>query len=637
MTKRLHIMEILSAFLLATLVAPNAIAELCSIDIDCSGEDACIAGRCVSPVPDPAVYTEEAALREAGYIRRLQIPSLFDPAEECCFDYTGDASVDDVWGAIMASWAPISSSDAQATIDAQLASGELIGVIDWLQLPSGLVDGEAWFSVFGGVLPDGVNVSDLVAGTGSVLLDIASFGAFGALDQFNLADLSAGTLTGSGNQMSLPEFPTPFGNLDTVLHQPRVTAPLTQSAPACDGICTVDETRPGSIPETVGGGKLGGLIRFDEYMASLDHLYRSCTCAGVNPTQYVFTWEIDHELSTYQVACTTPNEWDSSQCPDSPCSGLNQTCDFISLFTQTLDIDMNTDGINDAWSVGLRFSLSGTSIAGLHDPLPSAIFLDGFESGDIAAWSASAGLLNVSSAPGDAPDSNFGLVVEPLGFISCDGNFDLTIEPPPPTISGEFLACNKLSASQVQTSAITTFKSGVSIELHDQFSVATDSTFKVMMDNTLAQFSFVQDDSPSAEQVYNARFYLNPQHIVSLLAINDELDIFTGYSQNGNLQFRLMLTNSGLVVAARENDGAYRVATPVTITDSVWFTVTLSFKAGSGNGLATISINDGIHSGITNLINDTAQIDSVRLGAVSGILTQEEYTSFNLDAFSSWR
>lgn len=386
MNDRLLGLQIVIAVTLISLITPFAAAQLCTDDNQCSGDDACIAGRCISPVPDRLAYTESAMLRDAGYIRGLQFPALFDPSEECCFDLDGDGSIDDAWGAVLAltqSFDP--TFDPQGSVDIALADGQLIRIIDWRQLPSGLVDGEVEFSVFGGVLADGVTVTDMAAGLGSALLDVTTFGSHGALDQFNLASISSGILEGEGNQLNLPVFATTNGSLDITLRRPVIEAPLVESPAGCSGVCTVDEDRPGSTPSNVWGGKMGGLILLDDYMASLDQIYRTCSCAGVDPTQPVFTWGANAGNGTYDISCTDPGSWDSTQCPTAPCSGLNQICSFTTLISTTADIDSDGDSINDAWSVGLRFSVSGTTIVGLH-----GLFFDDFESGDTAAWSTSA-------------------------------------------------------------------------------------------------------------------------------------------------------------------------------------------------------------------------------------------------------
>ncbi len=250
----------------------------------------------------------------------------------------------------------------------------------------------------------------------------------------------------------------------------------------------------------------------------------------------------------------------------------------------------------------------------------------------LLAQVAGAGDLYVSPMSIAVHDGAFGLVVRPYG---CSETAELIIEPPPLTISGSFQACDIMLVRQVRVTGATDFTAGSSIRLMDQFSVATGATLGILVDNSLSQFAYVQDESPSAEKAYNARFYIDLSSL-SLLS-GDELDIFAGYSSNGALQFRLTLTTVGLEVAARKDDGSYSTAPPVTVAGSGWLNITLVFGSGSGDGLATFSINDSAHSGLTALANEQAQIDFVRLGAVSGILGAQSYNAFKLDTFSSWR
>jgi hypothetical protein len=57
---------------------------------------------------------------------------------------------------------------------------------------------------------------------------------------------------------------------------------------------------------------------------------------------------------------------------------------FLPLISNTLDVDLDKNGIPDGWSIGLRLGFSGTTL----DPL-QVLFADGFESGNTSAWSSS--------------------------------------------------------------------------------------------------------------------------------------------------------------------------------------------------------------------------------------------------------
>lgn len=250
----------------------------------------------------------------------------------------------------------------------------------------------------------------------------------------------------------------------------------------------------------------------------------------------------------------------------------------------------------------------------------------------LLAQVAGAGDLYVSPMSIAVHDGVFGLVVRPYG---CSETAELIIEPPPLTVSGSFQACDKMLVRQVRVTGATDFTAGSSIRLMDQFSVAAGATLGIQVNNSLSQFAYVQDDSPSAEKAYSARFFIDLSNL-SLLA-GDELDIFSGYSGEGSLQFRLSLTTVGLVITARKDDGSYSTAPPVTVASSGWLSITLEFVSGSGDGLTTFSIDGAAHTGHTALANEQAQIDFVRLGAVNGILGAQSYNAFKLDTFSSWR
>jgi hypothetical protein len=359
-------------------------AQLCSADHECTGEDACIAGRCVPPVPDPAAYADQTGQRQASYWRTIQLPALFEPAEECCFDYTGDGTPDDGWGNLLALTASMGTADPQGAMDLAVQEGRLVKLVDWRALPAGLADGEVQLSVFDGRWEAGLTYPDMQPGTGSAYLELASFGSHGALDQFNTATLAGGVVTGTGSSIRMDIDSGNGLQMDLDLQDPRVELPLAGSPGPCAGVCTVDETRPGSVPELVGGGRVGGLILVEQYMSELDAAFRTCGCAGIDPGQPVFTWAPDPGLGRYDISCTD-NTGTPGSCSNF-CTSLTQLCMYFGLLAVTADVDTLGDGVKDAWSVGLRVGLSGVEVAGL-----SEVFADGFESGDPSAWDGSSG------------------------------------------------------------------------------------------------------------------------------------------------------------------------------------------------------------------------------------------------------
>jgi len=376
--------SILLLFLFLSLFPGAGLSQICVDDGDCSGDDACIAGLCIAPVDDPAAYAAAASARPSSYLRLLQLPALFEPdAEECCFDLDGDATIDDAFGNLLALQATLIEADYQGLLDEAIADLTLLRVFDWTELPAGLADGTARFSIFGALPADGVGQADLAAGTGSVILDRETFGEYGALEQFNDGVLASAVHAATGNGFS---FTLPAETIELVfsLRKPRVEVPLQESAGGgCTGLCTIDEERAGDSPSLVGGGKLGGLVLADEYLAAYDAFYRTCTCSVADPEEPVLFW--GEGASSYEVSCNTDNLLDPNDCDaGDPCGQLSTFCGTIAFLTTTLDADYDEDGIEDSWTAGFRFGLSGTQIDGV--TLPLEIFSDDFESGGTSRW-----------------------------------------------------------------------------------------------------------------------------------------------------------------------------------------------------------------------------------------------------------
>jgi hypothetical protein len=209
-------------------------------------------------------------------------------------------------------------------------------------------------------------------------------------------------------------------------------------------------------------------------------------------------------------------------------------------------------------------------------PLPDPIFADGFESGSLSAWSSSttdSGNLSVSS-----------------------------------------------TAALVSTQ-------GMQALINDNNSV------------------FVTDDRPTAEARYRVRFYFDPNSIT--MASSDAYLIFLGRTANG--------TSTGatvLQVELRYSGGKYQIRALISddgtaFTSSGWFTISdaphsieLDWRAstavGANNGGLTLWIDGVQQANVTGIDNDTRRIESVRLGAVSGVDTTTRGTAY-FDAFESRR
>jgi uncharacterized protein YjiK len=206
-------------------------------------------------------------------------------------------------------------------------------------------------------------------------------------------------------------------------------------------------------------------------------------------------------------------------------------------------------------------------------PLPDLIFADGFEAGDLSVWSASS---------------------------TDNGNLS------------------------VSAAAALVGSRGLQALVNDN--------------NAL----YVVDDRPAAEPRYRARFYFDPHSIV--MAKNDAHLIFVGYSFNGAavLQVEMRFNNGNgyqLRAGALSDAGA--------VTNTAWFSIAnvrhyievnwlAASVAGANNGSLALWIDGVQQANVLSVDNDTLRVESIRLGAVSGMDSGTRGTYY-FDAFESRR
>ncbi len=209
-------------------------------------------------------------------------------------------------------------------------------------------------------------------------------------------------------------------------------------------------------------------------------------------------------------------------------------------------------------------------------PLPDLIFADGAESGTLSAWSSS----------------------------STDGG--------------------NLSAS---TTAALVGSQGIQALINDNNSI------------------YVIDDSPTAETHYRARFYFDPNTIA--MAPNDAHLIFLARTANGATTGTTLLQ-----VELRFSGGKYQIRAlllddATTFTSGGWITISdaphpieldwlASTGVGANNGGLTLWIDGVQKASITGIDNDTRRIESIRLGALTGVDVGTRGTYY-FDAFESRR
>ncbi len=122
-----------------------------------------------------------------------------------------------------------------------------------------------------------------------------------------------------------------------------------------------------------------------------------------------------------------------------------------------------------------------------------------------------------------------------------------------------FEGCLSLTAADVDvlSSGDVTFQAGDRITLKNGFSVASGGNFTAAVDQGMTGRAYVQDNSPSAEKLYRARFYVDLSSLSP--GSGDTFDHFTAFS-GGAQEFELQLQDSGgniaLVASARDGGGS---------------------------------------------------------------------------------
>jgi hypothetical protein len=241
---------------------------------------------------------------------------------------------------------------------------------------------------------------------------------------------------------------------------------------------------------------------------------------------------------------------------------------------------------------------------------------------------------------GAAKAGSFGLEVT-VGS-TCSGAADFVV--PDQTVGGttSFEGCLTLTAANVDvlSSGNVTLRAGDSIAIDNGFSVASSAQLTLTIDQALTGRAYVQDNSPSAEQLYRARFYVD----LSSLSPGslDTFDHFTAFAGSGAVQFDLRLEDSGaniaLVASARDGVSVSSVTADSSLP-STYFAIEFEWKAsdtGLSNGHLDVWVDGTPVTGLSGLDNETGQIDFVRWGAVDGVDSTTSGT-MNLDEFVSQR
>jgi hypothetical protein len=168
----------------------------------------------------------------------------------------------------------------------------------------------------------------------------------------------------------------------------------------------------------------------------------------------------------------------------------------------------------------------------------------------------------------------------------------------------------------------TTVSDGGDLAVSAQAALVGSLGLRAVVDDDVS--IYVETDSPTAEPRLASTFSFDPNSIQ--MVDGDQHYLFFGFSGSSSgvfrVQFRYRHGAYQLMAAARD-DGSFWAQTPwLSITDAP-HSVQVAWKAatapGANDGSLELTIDGVQGTALTGLDNDTRRIDTLRLGAASGI------------------
>ena len=154
-----------------------------------------------------------------------------------------------------------------------------------------------------------------------------------------------------------------------------------------------------------------------------------------------------------------------------------------------------------------------------------------------------------------------------------------------------------------------------------------------------SQPHYLRSDSPNNETRYIARFYFLPE-----IGSSGSFVLFSGYSNSGDREFAVVANRSSgnlrlQYFVRRDNGTQQEELGGINLTSGAWHEVTVDWSAssasGSNNGSFSLTVN-GTTLSASNIDNDLARLDSVRLGIVQ-VTNVGLNGRLHLDEFASVR
>ncbi len=307
-----------------------------------------------------------ANAQNISYIWGMHFPALTDPSEICCFDYDSDGTLDDGLGDFLLTLQAQSSSNFQDGINQGILNNSIVKAFDWQNFDISQTNQAFNFQYLDAQINNpSATLLQRINGFAEISIPTGQTNnLFTATNNFGSITATATEISGLLNL----QFDAQQGLVPLTINTVKVNATLLENPIGKEtGIYTDD--MPAINPTIIGGMEIGGILPSDEFLGVLDTQYRTCSCAGVNPNQPLISTTIF--FGTIIVSCVQSGLTPENCTVGSFCASVNDFCDNAIAVGTTFDIDENNDGVNDAYSVALRYGVSASS--------DGIIFTNGFE------------------------------------------------------------------------------------------------------------------------------------------------------------------------------------------------------------------------------------------------------------------
>ena len=358
----------------------------CEDESACDEGQDCVAGRCVDRVGGDevslAAWLESLTL---AVVTDVQLPN--NGSEACCFDITGNGSLDNALGQLLSVWESLPNATPFTERLDEILRWELTQLlVGFRALPDGLT-GTTDVAVFVGINdidldgnPD-QSLDERREGLGEFRADRRTLGDNGA--QLMLP----GTLLAEGHfrtraatfDAELPIYQTcSFRFHETPLRPSGARCrgeevyPLRLFGLRVAGAIAADEGGVSSVDtDDVPGIRIGGAIQVQDVATLLNASYSdACRCAGIGEDDDMIVVSSSGTRTTMACDARFANP-DISTCVSGQrqCAGIANLCNALPLLGNLADVDTDGDGVQDAFSFGVRVSLSPATFGGDRGPI----------------------------------------------------------------------------------------------------------------------------------------------------------------------------------------------------------------------------------------------------------------------------